>query len=247
MFLPIYVFYKKCCNLRMDNKEIRRQNLLHLIDSHKKKGVNQAQFAEKIGVSASYLTQIKTGNASKEKDAGIGDNISKRIEAALDLEKGWMDRIHQSKVETPIARYGQPNVGEMNIQPTSVPILSYVQAGKWREAIQSKFDEYIYSHRPVSQESFALEVRGLSMLPEFKEGDHIIVDPNVFPSPGNYVVAKNGLEEATFKKYRPRGLDINGNAVFELVPLNPDFETLRSDIDKIRIIGTVVEHIRRLR
>jgi phage repressor protein C with HTH and peptisase S24 domain len=30
------------------------------------------------------------------------------------------------------------------------------------------------------------------MEPEFKEGDTIIVDPDLCPGPGDYVVAKNG-------------------------------------------------------
>lgn len=85
------------------------------------------------------------------------------------------------------------------------------------------------------------------MEPEFKEGDIIIIDPEVAPSPGNYVVAKNSEEEATFKKYRPRGVNEKGEHYFELVPLNPDFETMRSDHQSITIIGTAVDHVRRLR
>ncbi|MCZ4058067.1 S24 family peptidase [Pantoea sp. LMR881] len=51
------------------------------------------------------------------------------------------------------------------------------------------------------------------MEPDFKEGDVIIVDPEIEPVPGEFVVAKNGEHEATFKKYRPtfvtqRGLSI---------------------------------------
>mgnify|MGYP004716968083 FL=1 len=55
------------------------------------------------------------------------------------------------------------------------------------------------------------------------------------------MVAKNGEDEALFKKYRPRGI-INGQEVYELVPLNEDYPTLRSDSSKIRIIGTMMEH-----
>jgi SOS-response transcriptional repressor LexA len=36
------------------------------------------------------------------------------------------------------------------------------------------------------------------MEPDFKEGD-IIVDPELEPVPGEFVVAKNGDNEATFK------------------------------------------------
>ena len=82
------------------------------------------------------------------------------------------------------------------------------------------------------------------MLPEFCPGDRVIIDPSIAPDPGNYVVAKNGENEATFKKYRPRGVNERGDQVFELVPLNEDFPSMRSDIVQIQIIGTMVEHRR---
>ena len=42
-------------------------------------------------------------------------------------------------------------------------------------------------------------------------------------------------DEATFKKYRPRGLNEQGQQVFELVPLNEDYPSMRSDLTAIRI------------
>ena len=51
---------------------------------------------------------------------------------------------------------------------------------------------------------------------------------------GDYVVAKNGAEEATFKKYRVRGQDEKGRTIFELIPLNDDYETMRSDQQPIQ-------------
>ena len=94
----------------------------------------------------------------------------------------------------------------------------------------------------VSISSFALKIRGDSMLPDFKEGDIVIIDPMITPLPGDFVVAKNLEEEATFKKYRPRGNNEHGQLVFELVPCNPDYPTLRSDIDRCNIIGVMIEH-----
>ena len=69
----------------------------------------------------------------------------------------------------------------------------------------------------------------------------VTIDPDEAPRPGDFVVASNGSEEATFKKYRPRGIDENGQEVFELVPLNDDFPTLHSDRQQIAIIGVIPE------
>ncbi len=84
------------------------------------------------------------------------------------------------------------------------------------------------------------------MEPDFREGDKVIIDPEIQPRPGDYVVAKLANEnEATFKKYRPRGSDKDGRPTIELVPLNPDWPTLVVDSDHPgRIIGTMVEHRR---
>ena len=82
------------------------------------------------------------------------------------------------------------------------------------------------------------------MLPDFAEGDRIIIDPRIKPNPGDFVVARNGDDEATFKKYRPKGLNEHGQDIFELVALNPDYPSMRSDLSHIEIIGTMVEHRR---
>ncbi len=93
-----------------------------------------------------------------------------------------------------------------------------------------------------SQYTFALKIVGDSMEPDFKAGDVIIVDPEIEPAPGEFVVAKNGEHEATFKKYRPTTLAEDGRQHFELIPLNDDYPVMRSIDRHIQIIGTMVEH-----
>lgn len=132
-------------------------------------------------------------------------------------------------------------------QGARVPILSYVQAGNWREICEQAtgFDgnvEYVTASVDIGPRGFGLWLRGNSMTPQFNEGDLVIVDPDEQPRPGDFVVAKNGSEEATFKKYRPRGIDENGQEVFELVPLNDDYPPMHSDRQHIEIIGVMVEH-----
>lgn len=136
-----------------------------------------------------------------------------------------------------------------------VPVLSYVQAGAMTEAgcvdLSQAYDDYITTDLDLSEQSFALEIKGDSMVAppgsaedSFHEGDRIIVDCSVTPLPGDFVVAKNGEHEATFKKYRPRGVDEQGRDVFELVPLNEDYPAMRSDRQHLEIIGVMVEHRR---
>ncbi len=138
------------------------------------------------------------------------------------------------------------NVSAAQLGSKQIPLLSYVSAGTWTGAVDAfqpnDAHDWLVTDLDLSEGAFALEIKGDSMQPEFKPGDRVIIDPDISPQPGDFVVAKNGEEEALFKKYRPRGMDANGNVIFELVPLNEDYPTMRSDAVPIRIIGTMVEH-----
>ena len=102
--------------------------------------------------------------------------------------------------------------------------------------------EMLLTDLELSGSAFALEVRGDSMLPDFNEGDRIIVDCGLPPQPGDFVVAKNGDNEATFKQYRL--LSTFPTDIFELVPLNPNYPTMNSSQSHLEIIGVMVEHRR---
>lgn len=131
------------------------------------------------------------------------------------------------------------------------PVISLIQAG----AVKEISDPYAagdgydieYGDDEWSRWTFALEISGKSMEPDFKNGDRVLIDPDIAPRPGDFVAARNHKQEATFKKYRVRGIDANGAEIFELVPLNPDFETMRSDAQSLVIIGVMVEHRRKYR
>ncbi|WP_440201907.1 LexA family protein [Actinobacillus pleuropneumoniae] len=143
--------------------------------------------------------------------------------------------------------YGIGNVIPAAIGTTKVPLISYVQAGAWTgiDDFQETCGdyEYILTDLDVSGDAFALKIKGDSMEPEFIEGDIVIIDPKVEPHAGEFVAAINGDYEATFKKYRPlEDLDEYGRQHFELVPLNPDWHSMSSLKQEIRIIGTMVEH-----
>ncbi len=138
------------------------------------------------------------------------------------------------------------NVDPIEDEWHRVPLISYVQAGMMTEAVDPYLlgdgFEIVLTHIPVSPRTFALRIKGESMLPEYKPGDVVIIDPEVSPQPGDMVVAKNTDEEATFKKYRPRGTSATGDMIFELVPLNDDFPVLNSERDHLHIVGVEIEH-----
>lgn len=70
--------------MELDVFEIRRINLGSILAGRGK----AAAIAAKTGSAASYLSSVKKG------DRRLGDELARRIEAAEQLEKGWLDRMH---------------------------------------------------------------------------------------------------------------------------------------------------------
>lgn len=189
-------------------------------------GLTQTEAALNAGITQQSWQSIEKGDTRKPRNI-IG------IAKALKCDPDWL---MNGGAFMPIAE----------VSSKKVPLISYVQAGALAdknpiEAFDGSF-EYILTDNEVSDFTFALRIEGDSMEPDFKAGDVIIVDPEVEPTPGEFVVAKNGGAQATFKKYRPTYTDQLGCQHFELVPLNDDYPIISSEHQPLTIIGVMIEH-----
>lgn len=129
-----------------------------------------------------------------------------------------------------------------------VPVLSWVAAGSWSESNAVGVDDAIdWLPRPLglSEQGFALIVRGESMLPEFRPDDYIYVEPNISVislKNGDLVVvqkADGSQAEATFKQL------IIGETSDDmyLKPLNPNWheqKMLPMTQDEWQLVGKVI-------
>ena len=122
------------------------------------------------------------------------------------------------------------------------PLVAKILQTNWLEADDT-----------FSGEAFGFRLDDDRMEPEFHGGEIVIVDPQVEPRDGDYVIAElqNPQDAAqriwTFNQFRVRGRH-RGQEVFDLVPLNPSYGTITvSPALPGRIVGTLVEHRRRLR
>lgn len=197
--------------------------------------MTQQQLGDRIGANKASISQWENGVYTPD-----AKNLS-ALAKALSVSVFWL-----------MDGKGDPAGQNLELAPPDIhriPVISYVQAGVWTETSELRECDgnlvYITTDLELGERAFAIELKGHSMEPEFVEGDVVLIDPDEHPHPGDFVVAKNGEEAATFKKYRPRGIGEDGQEVFELVPLNDDFPTMRSDRQHIQIIGTMVEHRRR--
>lgn len=210
---------------------------LRLRSARKHAGMTQVQASKASGIPQSTIS-----TAERE---GHGSADTPVFAKMYGVDSHWL-ATGEGEMLPAGSRSEPSNVVPAAIGTRRVPLISYVQAGCWTEAtdpatVGDGF-EYLLTDLELSGSAFALQIEGESMLPQFRPGDRVIVDPEICPQPGDFVVAMNGGHEATFKKYRPRSLDEAGNVVFELIPLNEDFAPMRSDQTPIRIVGTMMEH-----
>ena len=232
----------------MDVHQTRRANLRWLIENECE-GV-AANLARTLGIQATQLSRIFSENARHRRN--IGARLARAIEQATSKRRGWMDEPHVApEAFSPGAsKTSQGNAVVLTpFGDRMVPVLDYVQASEWTASAKpypvTERTEILWTRLPqLSERAFALVVEGESMIDEFYPGDIVIVDPEVAPRPGDYVVAKMASEDPVmFRKYRPRGMDKGGKPIVELAPLNEDYPATVIDSKSLGlVIGTMVEH-----
>lgn len=204
--------------LSMDINQIRKLNLQALIGRFK----SQREFADAVDTAPAYISQIVTKTRTPSgKERGVGDDLSRKVEEKLNLPRGWMDVIHEERAEG-VERKAEPsNVGPGPDLRGKVPLISWVQAGNFAEVVDllhpGEAFEWIETSVQPREHTFALRVDGDSMEPDFQAGTILIVEPELEAHVGDFVIAKNGDEEATFKQLVRDGGD------WYLKPLNPRY------------------------
>lgn len=223
------------------------KRISQLLDKRRRElGYNYKRVAESVGVSAVYISQILRGQRIP------GDDILVKISKVLDIDPGKILKLaHYEKAPVSARQYldeaRKDGKGFDNVEPwelgvgQQIPVLGWVQAGKFAPSETGDFgpfnaDDYIYSDIK-GRNLFALKVQNDSMEPIFHQGDIIIINPNLTPESGDYVIVRLKDEgEVTFKK-----LVIKDRLVI-LKPLNPKYEDIILDKDdRFEVIGKVVE------
>ena len=205
----------------------RRKNLETLVERYG--GVTALAIA--LSRSPQQINNMLNGKKS------FGDGITQYIEDTLDLENGYLDKRGATGSLEPTA-----------LPDKRIPLISFVQAGQLTNPGDLIADEYVICYGDASPTAFALRVKGDSMTPIFDEGDIVIVDDQKAPTVGSYVVASSELdamEEATIKRYYIAGYDEHGREIFELRPVNPNYPVMNSQQLKLKVVGVVVEAIKR--
>lgn len=197
-------------------------------------GITQAELARLCGVKPPSVNGWLSGKSKFLR----GENLLQAANA-LKVNQQWL-----ATGEGPMTTLGK----QSNVEPgpdlrSKVPLVSWVQAGEWCEAVQTTHvtEAERWMDCPVahSNQTFALRVRGDSMTAPsgaartYPEGCFIFVDPERRnPVNGDRVVAcLLDAHEVTFKIYK------NEDGRQWLQPLNPTHEPIR---EPFKVLGTVL-------
>lgn len=220
---------------KLSPAELFREALNSLL---KKQGHgSQARLADSVRISRSVLNDIVKGRTGgpEELREKLAQELGFTYEGMISLGRkltGGDDpksaKITPDNIEIP---------GKLVRQ---IPIISWVQAGDWKEAVEEVATDYVFTDLP-NQNMFALQVQGDSMEPKFNDGDIIIIDPDAECEHDAYVVVMNGEGEATFKQLKIY------KGVYVLHPLNDKYSEKIVDSKEIRCIGRAVQKIVRER
>ena len=128
-------------------------------------------------------------------------------------------------------------------EEVGLPLVGRVAAGSPVLALENLLGHYpVDPSLFIPRADYLLQVRGLSMKDEgILDGDWVVVHRTTQARSGQLVIARVG-DDVTIKRLKLRGHKA------ELIPANPDFETLYLDLhhDSLAIEGIAVGVIRNL-
>ncbi|WP_186159305.1 S24 family peptidase [Burkholderia gladioli] len=215
----------------MDKFERRRLRLIDVRDLLC--GGAASSLAKRIGKSDSYVSRMlwPEGRNGRKR---IGEDMVEQIDAAFGWPPGTFDSNtplpgalrHAGAIDTKITsavradsdkqvRQSIDTDHEKNVElgpeiRGKIPLISWVQAGKWESVVDSftadAAEAWLPSPIPTSGTAYYLRVRGLSMYnpagePSFNENDLVLVEPQSHVDSGALVVVlMDDNTEATFKQ-----------------------------------------------
>lgn len=182
----------------------------------------QAHLASALGIAPAYLYQMLSGRRP------ISEKSARKYEKKLSLQDRWFDT--------------EENISQGPDIAGLIPLISWVKAGAWHEAVDpfepGYADEYLPCPASHGLKTYALRVEGDSMTApygkSYPRGCIIFVDPDQRGGVvnGDRVIAKlNGDNAVTFKVL------VEDSGKKFLRALNPQYPPITGEF---RILGKVI-------
>lgn len=213
-----------------------------------REGLTKTELADKIDVSLTYASVIEAGSRpppTHEKCVKIAEILSiKGPDLASFLAQAYEERTAKNAAFLPVGGASYPVTKGAPAPLSPVPVVSWVKANRFSPTIDNfspgHSDEWVYIEGG-KKSMFALHITGDCMMPEFLEGDVIVVDPTLEAQNGDYVIIKDSeSQQATFKQLKKYGKKV------VLHPLNPRYADIELDHNpRWEIIGKVIYKIKK--
>ncbi|WP_217646582.1 LexA family transcriptional regulator [Nitrosomonas sp. Nm34] len=211
-------------------------------EARKEMGLTQPQLAKLAGLSQTTISDIERGRNS-------GSGAVTALARVLKVNPEWLAEGRRPKRKKDSLHPEFIGVEIIEANTKGVPLISWVQAGNWSEAINNfapgDAKRWVPCPAQHSERTFALRVSGISMFnpsgeKSFRDGDIIYVDPARHPCNGSFVVARlDDSNEVTFKQ-----LIIEGDHKY-LRAINPDWPNKIIQINSNATICGVVIYVGR--
>ena len=181
------------------------------------KGVSQTELAKKVGISQPAITAL-------EKRKSPTSGYAHQIAECLNVNVKWL-----------VTGAGPMDRDESS--PVQVKVIDWQNVFEFEKAETIKWIPWYNRKNTMSEiRGFALEISGVSMEPEFFDGDTIIVDPDQTAKHNDYVIIDTGEERPLLRQLIKEGGDLFLRA---LNPAwNPQLERISSEAT---IRGVVVQ------
>lgn len=208
-------------------KQIRLSNLKTLLSE--RFGGSQARMADATEREPAQIRSIL--NPLGIGGRWIGEKIARDIEVKLGLANGWID----------VPAYARNTEIDSTTQGR-VPLINWIDACNYADIVDNfqlcPAVEWLLTTERIRQHTFALRVQNDSMTPRFPPATILMVEPEEFVHPGDFVVCQiKNDNEATFKQ-----LIKDGSRLY-LGSLNPmQYPTLPMN-EQTQIIGPVITAI----
>ncbi|MBK3797517.1 hypothetical protein CXF92_18640 [Pseudomonas sp. Choline-3u-10] len=176
-----------------------------------KLGWSETELAKRAGLNQSTVHRILKGEFQNPQI-----NYIERLTRALGL-----DMVEVLGLKTPDPERYDSTIGPGPALQNRVPLISWVRAGDLCEAIDlfepGFADEWLDCPFPHGPSAYCLEVRGLSMSPEYRAGEILLIEPDLSALHNDDVVVRTPDGQVTFKR-----LQITEDGTY-LLALNPEF------------------------
>lgn len=227
----------------------------HGTDMDQEENITKRIFSERLRslMALKGLTQKRLSEKAECTQSAVSNYLnSTRIPGAIELKK-LARALEVSMDDLVNERQEAIGMGASNAPPGTprqwggtyfgtsdeVPLVASASAGTAREFLDLGEDVPRIKTACRDGNAYALKVEGDSMEPIFKEGDVLVVSPQLQATAGDLVVVKNTEDEAFFKKYVGEK-----KGKFRFASFNAEYPVIEMTAKEVRFIHPVHSVIR---